>query len=100
MKTYTTRELSRFSPEINWTAIPGFRTIKETKKYAKSIGWPQYHILNIEKRFERFYVVAQENLYTKEKAADVIFYEDHITFPLPTHTKDKRDTLTIWRVVC
>jgi hypothetical protein len=42
--------------------IKTFRTKKEAQKYASFIGWYQYQVVKVERRFETIWIVAQSHI--------------------------------------
>lgn len=42
--------------------IKTHRTKKDAQKYASSIGWPQYHVVKVERRFETIWIVAATHI--------------------------------------
>jgi len=45
--------------------IPTFRTKKDAQKFASSIGWQQYNVVRVERRFETVWIVAQTHIQPK-----------------------------------
>jgi hypothetical protein len=62
-------DYENFEHLIRNDIIPTFRTKADAQKAAKSIGWPQYRVIRVERRFEIVWVVGQS------------FFDDEISFP-------------------
>jgi len=60
------KEYEPLEQYITHKIIPTFRTKKDAQKAAALIGWQQYHIEQIERKFEKVWIVAQHFMYPEE----------------------------------
>jgi hypothetical protein len=85
-KTIKSGEYMMLDTYLNNGLIKTFYTKKEVQEYAKSIGWDHYHVVKIERRFEKVWIVGQNHI-----QKDNIVGLEFDTFRCPTGNYENKN---------